>query len=184
MNADVKTWVRSCLQCQRSKVQWHTVTPLSTFATPDTRFDRFHIDIVGPHPPSRGYSYLLTCIDRFTHWPETFPVADITAETVALTFASGWIARFGVPSTISTNHGRQFESQLWTLLMQLFGCKHLYTTSYHPITNRIIERFHRQLKASLKAHTSTVHWTESLPLVLLGMRTALKDDWHHSSTAS
>ena len=127
MNADVKTWEWSCLQCQRSKVQRHTATPLSTFATPDTQFDRIHIDIVGPLPPSCGYSYLLMCIDCFTRWPEAFPMADITAETMALTFASGWIARFGVPSTISTDCGRQFVSQLWILLMQLLGCNHLRT---------------------------------------------------------
>ena len=132
--------------------------------------------IVGPLPPSRGYSYLLTCIDSFTLWPEAWPMVDITAETVALTFATSWIVRFGVPSTISSDRGRQFESQLWTSLMQLLGCKHLQTTSYHPITNGIIERFHRQLKSSLRGHTPTVHWTEALPLVLLGIRMALKND--------
>ena len=61
-------------------------------------------------------------------------------------------------------------------LMPLSSPTPSHTTSYHPIANRIIERFHRQLKASLKAHTPTVHWTKSLPLVLLGIRTALKDD--------
>ena len=106
---------------------------------------------------------------------------DITAETVSLTFATGWIARFGVPSTITSDRGHQFESHLWTPLMQLLGCKNLRTTSYHPVANGIIERFHRQLKASLKTHTPTVHWIESLPLVLLGIRTALKNDLHCST---
>ena len=40
----------------------------------------------------------------------------------------------------------------------------------------MIERFHHQLKAVLRAHLSSTHWTEVLPLVLLGIWTALKTD--------
>ena len=181
INADVRRWARSCTQCQRSKVQRHTVTPLSTFATPDARFDHIHLDIVGPLPPSAGYTYLLTCVDRFTRWPEAFPIADITAETAARTFVNGWITRFGVPSTVSTDRGRQFESNLWRQLMELLGTKRIRTTSYHPIANGLVERFHRQLKAALKSHPNPTNWVDSLPMVLLGIRTALKDDLHCSA---
>lgn len=59
--------------------------------------------------------------------------------------------------------------------MQLLGSKRIRTTAYHPISNgHIVERAHRQLKASLKAHHNPAHWTEILPLVLLGIRTAVK----------
>lgn len=135
-----------------------------------------HWHIVGPLPPSPGQVYILTCIDRFTCWPEALPMTNMTAETGALTFASGWIARFGVPSTIATDRGGQFESWLWASLLQLLGCKHLQATAYHPMVNGIIERFHHQLKGELRAHTSSSHWTEVLPLVLLGIQTSLKRD--------
>ena len=154
----------------------HSHTPLSSFPVPDAHFDVIHIDLVGPLPTARGFTYLLTSVDRFTRWPEAFPLSHITAEAVAQAFLSGWISRFGVPSTIVTDRGRQFESDLWHTLMSLLGSKRAHTMAYHPQTNGMVERFHRQLKAALKAQPNPHSWMDALPLVLLGIRTSLKED--------
>nr|XP_037285081.1 uncharacterized protein LOC119178015 [Rhipicephalus microplus] len=45
-----------------------------------------------------------------------------------------------------------------------------------PASNGMVERLHRQLKASLTAKLDREHWVEKLPLVLLGLRTAIKED--------
>ena len=176
INSDVRRWTQSCIQRQRAKVHKHSVAPLSSFPTPDARFDAIHIDIVGPLPHSQGYTYILTCVDRFTRWPEAIPLTSITSEAVAQAFIMGWIARFGIPSYIITDRGWQFESQLWNNLMALLGIKRSRTTAYHPQSNGMVERFHRQLKAALKAQPNPNDWMTSLPLTLLGIRTALKQD--------
>ena len=171
INKDVSQWARSCLECQKSKVHRHTVTPSSTFLTSDRRFDHVHIDIVGPLLVSQGNNYILTCIDHFTRcrWPEAQPIPGITAKTAAQAFVRIWISRFGVPSTVTTDRGQQFESALWLSLIQLLGCRCIRMTSYHPIANRMIERFHRQLKSILKSYPNTADWTTALPMALLSI---------------
>ena len=83
MNTDIRKWTQSCVQCQRAKVQQYIVFPCST---PDARFDYIDIDIVGPLPPSNGYSCILTCIDRLMCWTEALPLVNITVATITRTF--------------------------------------------------------------------------------------------------
>ena len=134
MNADICRWTRAGIQCQRSKIHRHTLTPLSSFPSPDDRLNTVHFNLVGHLPPSRGYGHLLTCVDHFTRWLEAFPLLSITADTVAHTFVSRWIAR----SIIITDRGRQFESTLWQSLMTFLGSKRVPTTSYHPQANSMV----------------------------------------------
>ena len=92
----------------------------------------FMYDLVGPLPSSHGYTYLLTCIDRSTWWPEVIPLTGIsTAEYVSALF-QGLISRFGVPSIITSDRGTQFTSSLWSNICSLLNINHITTTAFHP----------------------------------------------------
>ncbi|GBO27167.1 hypothetical protein AVEN_141210-1 [Araneus ventricosus] len=67
----------------------------------DARFAHINIDFIGPLPPSEGYTYCMTIIDRFTRWPEVIPTTNITAETSCKALIHNWIPRFGCPVTIT-----------------------------------------------------------------------------------
>lgn len=178
MSSDVKQMMRECIPCQQSKITRHNKAPIHGIKVPANRFKHINIDLVGPLPISDGYRYLLTCIDRFSRWPTAVPLADMEAKTVAKALLNSWIAQYGVPHEITTDQGRQFESQLFKELTRLCGTKHVRTTAYHPQANGLIERFHRTLKAALKCHSTS--WTDALPMVLLGIRTAFRPELNAS----
>jgi transposase InsO family protein len=177
MNADVTRWTRACIQCQKAKITRHTVSGLERFAESD-RYAHVHVDITGPLATTReGYRYCVTMIDRFTGWPEAYPVQDITADTIARIVYEGWITRFGCPTRLTSDCGRQFESDLFKQLMKYLGVHKLRTTPYHPQSNGMIERFHRSMKAALKARlTDNTCWVDELPTVMLGLRAAPRSD--------
>lgn len=175
MDRQIRNWVKHCTICQRTKVQRHVVAPVMPFAVPERRFGHIHIDLVGPLPSSDGHEYLLTAIDRYTRWPEAFPLTNMSAYAVADKLVSQWFSRFGVPDIVTTDQGRQFESELFTALSHTYGFRHIRTSPYHPQANGLVERLHRPLKAALAAHNYT-QWTKSLPTVLLALRSIVKPE--------
>lgn len=117
MKRDIPTLTCTCHNCQES---------LHALPLPDCRFDSIKVDIVGPLPPSHGYTYLFTCTNNwYTRWTEAMPMTDATTESCASALLTGLVSRVGVPTTIKSDR----EQQFWNSLMIL-----LRTTSYGIIT--------------------------------------------------
>ncbi len=54
--------------------------------------------------------------------------------------------------------------------------QHITTTAFHPCSNGMVERCHRQLKDALRARSEANDWPDHLPWVLLGLRAAPKEE--------
>jgi hypothetical protein len=78
LSTDVTAWVRASLHCQRVKVHRHVQLPLQHISIPTCCFSHIHVDLVGPLPPSKGFTHLFTIIDRTSRWPEAIPIAATT----------------------------------------------------------------------------------------------------------
>ncbi|GFX92522.1 transposon Tf2-6 polyprotein [Trichonephila clavipes] len=57
----------------------------------------------------------------------------------------------------------------------MMGSHRIHSASYHLQSNGMIERFHRHLKSAIIAHEDA-GWTDILPIVLLGLRSAMNND--------
>jgi transposase InsO family protein len=177
MARDITAWVRDCQTCSQSKVVRQPAAALQPIAVPTQRFAHIHIDIVGPFDTSQqGYRSLITIIDHTSRWLEAVPVIAADTDTCVETLIGQWVARFGVPATITSDQGSQFTSVLWANMCTKLGVNHINTTAYHPQSNGMVERVHRQLKEGLKARGATTDWPEHLPWVLLNIRTTPKSD--------
>ena len=177
MAKQVAAWCRECQDCARGKVTRQPAAEVQPIPVPHQRFSHVHVDLVGPLPVSReGYRYLFTMLDRSSRWLEAVPLRTMETEACVDALVAGWVARFGVPGRITSDQGRQFTSNVWHRLCVRLGTAHIRTTPYHPQSNGMVERAHRSLKESLKARLASVEWPEHLPWVLLGLRTAPRED--------
>ena len=132
---DVRAWAHGCIGCQTAKVHWHNRAPLHKFERLTARFAHVHVDLVGLLPSSRGYTHLLTVIDRFTRWPEAIPLAQTDTASIGRAFALHWIARFGVPADITSDRGGGHSSHRRSgeLSQNLWGPKFI---TPRPTTHR------------------------------------------------
>nr|VZH99086.1 unnamed protein product [Spirometra erinaceieuropaei] len=83
---------------------------------------------------------------------------------------------YAIKPTLTTDRGSPFHSSLFREFTRLLGCAHITTTAYHPASNGLVERLHRQLKSSLMSQTDAATLSLNLPLVLLGIRSSVKED--------
>ena len=181
MSSDIAAWCKDCQNCQRAKVTRQPKAPLERFHVPASKFSHIHVDLVGPLPPCNGFNHLLTIVDRSSRWLEAVPLSSTTATAVADALIAGWVARFGVPTDLTSDRGVQFCSEVWGVLMERLGIRHHLTTAYHPQANGMVERSHRQIKDALRARLASADWLSHLPWVLLSLRATPKDDSNISS---
>jgi hypothetical protein len=105
MWADVASWCRDCMVCQRAKVTKQTLSPVQAILIPSRRFSHVHVDLVGPVD---GFIYLMTMVDQATRWLEAVPLKGIVASSCIEVFLSTWIANFGVLEMVTSDRGTQF----------------------------------------------------------------------------
>jgi hypothetical protein len=179
MFKSVSNHVRSCVKCIAKKTPRNKKAGLMQPIEPHHPFDIVGVDILGPLPmTSRKYRYILVFTDYFTKFPICYRLKDISAVTVAKKLLKV-LLEYGPTTRIVSDRGSQFMSQVFKAILEASGVKHSPSTSYHPQTNGLTERFNHTLcvMLSMYVHDNQSDWDLYLPFVQYAYR-----DTPHTST--
>ena len=181
MRSDIRKWCKACLVCATRKIGQATKPPLCPIPVAGS-FDCVGVDVLQLPHTLDGNQYAVVFVDYLTKWPEVFAVPDQTAETIANLFVKEIISRHGVPAKLLSDRGTNFLSELMQEICKLMGTEKVNTSSYHPQTDGLVERFNRTLTAML---AKTVEkdgrdWDHRLPYVLFAYRTSLQESTRES----
>ncbi|CAG2250991.1 unnamed protein product [Mytilus edulis] len=171
MYTDIKTYIKTCEICQRSKRNTHS-HPLPLKPMPiEEVFSRWHMDILElPETPEK-YRYLLLVVDSGSKWCEAFPMRTQEATEVANILFREIIARFGAPRCIVSDQGANFLSKLVAALCELLQIKRHYTSAYHPQTNAACERMNSFIVQSLRAQLEKqTDWPNYIAPIMMAYR--------------
>jgi hypothetical protein len=130
--------------------------------------------LVGPFPTAPGGAkYLIVAIDYFTKWVEAEPLTNIRGATCVKFCWENLICRYGIPKTIVTDNGAQFENDPFKSWCAEYGIEQKLTSVYHPQANGQVEVTNRTIVNGIKTRMEGAkgNWIWELPSVLWAHRT-------------
>ena len=129
-------------------------------------------------PPSKGSRYIVVLSDYLTRWVEAFPVPSVEARLLV----NEIISRHGAPRVLLSDRGTNFLSKVVAEVCKIFQIQKVNTSSYHPETDGLVERFNSTLCESLSVYVSKnqKNWEEFIPLVLFVHRTSVLETTGYS----
>ena len=114
-------------------------------------FSQWEIDIVGSLPTALSQEkLLLVATDYFSKWIEAEAFTSIKDEDVTQFIWKIIVCRFGIPQSIVSDNGPQFDSRAYRKLCQELKIKNLYSTLRYLQSNDQAEASNKTLLTALK----------------------------------
>ena len=156
LNRWMSVFIHDCIECQQHKHNNQKIqtATLQTFSE-NASFFNYRISMVtkGPiNPPSNQNSYIHVIVDAFRHFVVTVPIKQNNAQNAVNSLLYHWITKFGPPVHLVTDRGSEYIN---TELANLF------TTSYAPWTNGLVENQNKNLETHLRLflHNTPENWS-------------------------
>uniref|UniRef100_A0A1B6DI21 RNA-directed DNA polymerase n=1 Tax=Clastoptera arizonana TaxID=38151 RepID=A0A1B6DI21_9HEMI len=136
----IQNFINNCDVCLKAKYER---TPLklqmNLTPTPTKPLQIIHIDCI-----SVEKSKFLSIVDAFSRYGRVFKLRGAQATEVSDNLLD-YFAQFGIPETIVSDNGTEFNNRVVKEIMQLHKIQIHFTSTQNPSSNGICERFHSTL---------------------------------------
>ena len=178
MRTSIINFIQQCIACSQSKYQPHQGNaPLRPIQVSEP-FVFWALDYMGPlQETATGNKHILVVMDHFTKWCEAFATKDQKAKTVARVLVSRLFSRFGPPTVIHSDQGKNFDSILMHEVYNMMGLKKTRTTAYHPQCDGLVERQNRTLQGIITNFVSqhSLDWDNWLDQAVFAYNTSVHE---------
>lgn len=173
MNKTVKSYVRSCVTCQRIKSS--TQAPaglLQPHQVPPRPWAHVSMDLITDLPPSKAYDgqvydSVVTFVDMLTK-EAIFVRArkSMDAEQLARIYVDHVFAKKGLSQKLVSDRDTRINSEFWKTVFASLNTTLNMSTAFHPETDGQTERTHRTIEQILRALVNPHHddWADWLPV--------------------
>lgn len=115
--------------------------------------DSVDINILLPLSTStHRFRFMLVILERLTKLRRTVPLRRIIAYDVAVAFVQNWEFKYGPPRTLLSDNDSKLLAHFFQTIRKLMQITSILATTYHPMTNGKVERFHRRLTTLLRSY--------------------------------
>ena len=178
-------YVKKCDPCQRMSPILKSPVQDLVFISSPWSFAQWGIDIVGLFPTAPAQKkLLLVATDYFSKWIKADAFTTIKDRDVTRFIWKNIVYRFGIPKSIVSDNGPQFDSRVYRDFCQELKIRNLYSTTpppppppppppQYPQSNGQAKASNKTLLIALKKRLDSAKekWVEELPGVLWAYRT-------------
>ena len=147
--AKIAKHINQCMKCMQTKqTDNRLLTPpvINTSKLAMGPEDALQMDIVPFDKPSNGFTAIVTAMDICSPYLFTYCVTKIDARTIARVLVDIITRHAYLPTTIITDKGTQFMSEVVADTTRVLGIQLRHATTKHAQTKGILERCHALLR--------------------------------------
>ena len=179
MREHARRFIKLCPCCEKMS---YLKIPIQTHPFTTASYDvmeRVNVDTIGPLPPDEwGNTYIIVFIDCFSRFLQLYAVKDTTAKLAAHSLLQ-FAGRYGCPSQLLSDNGKQFVNDIIEEFNTLVDTEHVRILAYSKQENSIVERANKEVMRHLRAiifHNIVItNWSISLPIVQRIMNAETKE---------